>query len=315
MLPFDNKSELQVIIRMPDDSPLEATARGVGAGRPRAGRPAVISVQSYAGTSSPYTFNGLVRHYFLRRAPNLADLQVMLTPKDDRREQSHAIAKRVRAQLTPWRRGSARRFRWSKCRRVRRCCRRWSPRSTVPTPRGGSSWHKPSAGRSRRRRASWTSTGTSNRRVRNGGWTSMTRRSRPPASQPPTCGVVRMAGAGAPAGLLHDPNAREPVPIVLRLPREQRGSLDALRSLRIGDPSVAVGELTRRGPDGRSRQHLSQEPAAGDLRDRRRGGRRGEPGLRDPADEPRARRDVRCRRATGSRSSTRSSRSTARSTR
>ncbi len=63
--------------------------------------PAVTSVQSYAGTSSPYTFNGLVRHYFLRREANLADLQLMLTPKDERREQSHAIAKRMRTQLTP----------------------------------------------------------------------------------------------------------------------------------------------------------------------------------------------------------------------
>ena len=62
---------------------------------------AVTSVQSYTGTSSPYTFNGLVRHYFLRREPNLADLQVMLVHKDDRREQSHAIAKRLRTRLDP----------------------------------------------------------------------------------------------------------------------------------------------------------------------------------------------------------------------
>ena len=57
--------------------------------------------QSYTGTASPYTFNGLVRHYFLRQAPNLADLQVMLVGKDERREQSHTIAKRLRARLDP----------------------------------------------------------------------------------------------------------------------------------------------------------------------------------------------------------------------
>ena len=61
----------------------------------------MTSVQSYTGTASPYTFNGLVRHYFLRREPNLADLQVMLVDKDERREQSHAIAKRLRARLDP----------------------------------------------------------------------------------------------------------------------------------------------------------------------------------------------------------------------
>ena len=95
MLPFDNKSELQVIVHMPEDTPLETTA----ASRPRSPTrrcttTAVTSVQSYTGTSSPYTFNGLVRHYFLRRQPNLADLQVMLVDKDERNEQSHAIAKR-----------------------------------------------------------------------------------------------------------------------------------------------------------------------------------------------------------------------------
>src|ERR1019366_4047574 len=88
--------------RMPDDSPLEGTANVASALADLAlADAAVTSVQSYTGTSSPYTFNGLVRHYFLRRNPNLADLQLMLTPKDDRREQSHAIAKRIRAQLTP----------------------------------------------------------------------------------------------------------------------------------------------------------------------------------------------------------------------
>ncbi len=79
MLPFDNKSELQVIVHMPENTPLETTA-GVAATLAdevlRDG--AVTSVQTYTGASSPYTFNGLVRHYFLRRQPNLADLQVML---------------------------------------------------------------------------------------------------------------------------------------------------------------------------------------------------------------------------------------------
>src|SRR4029453_1054440 len=61
----------------------------------------VTDVQTYVGTASPYNFNGLVRHYFLRRAPHLADLQVNLVGKDERSEQSHDIAKRVRTALQP----------------------------------------------------------------------------------------------------------------------------------------------------------------------------------------------------------------------
>src|SRR6185295_7763724 len=101
MLPFDNKSELQVVIRMPDDTSLEATASVASALAGLAlADPAVTSVQSYAGTASPYTFNGLVRHYFLRREPNLADLQLMLVDQYTR-PQSHEIAKRIRVRLNP----------------------------------------------------------------------------------------------------------------------------------------------------------------------------------------------------------------------
>ena len=85
MLPFDNKSELQVMVRLPDDTPLEATAGAAAALADEAlDDEAVTSVQSYTGAASPYTFNGLVRHYFLRRQANLADLQIVLAPKDER---------------------------------------------------------------------------------------------------------------------------------------------------------------------------------------------------------------------------------------
>ena len=109
MLPFDNKSELQVVVHMTEGTPLETTAAVADALAAEALKDhAVTSVQSYTGTSSPYTFNGLVRHYFLRREPNLADLQLMLTPKDDRSEQSHDIAKRIRNTLAPTARALAR---------------------------------------------------------------------------------------------------------------------------------------------------------------------------------------------------------------
>jgi multidrug efflux pump subunit AcrB len=100
MLPFDNKSEFQIIIDMPAGSTLEETAavtREIG-GYIRT-VPEVINYQMYAGTASPYNFNGLVRHYFLRRGPHEADIQVNLKPKGERKAQSHDIAKRVRPKI------------------------------------------------------------------------------------------------------------------------------------------------------------------------------------------------------------------------
>jgi multidrug efflux pump subunit AcrB len=100
MLPFDNKSELQVIINMPDGTPLEQTARVAQAlGEELARQPDVLNYQTYTGTSGPYNFNGLVRHYYIRRQPNQADIQVNLLPAEKRSAQSHVIAKRLRPMM------------------------------------------------------------------------------------------------------------------------------------------------------------------------------------------------------------------------
>ena len=100
MLPFDNKSELQVIINLPEGTPLEQTLRVTQAmGDALTRQPGVLNVQEYAGTSGPFNFNGLVRHYYMRRQPNQADIQVNLLPAKDRSEQSHAIARRLRPVL------------------------------------------------------------------------------------------------------------------------------------------------------------------------------------------------------------------------
>ena len=100
MLPFDNKSELQVVINMPDGTPLEQTARVAQAlGEELARQPDVLNYQAYTGTSGPYNFNGLVRHYYMRRKSNQADIQVNLLPAGQRSQQSHAIAKRLRPLL------------------------------------------------------------------------------------------------------------------------------------------------------------------------------------------------------------------------
>jgi len=100
MLPFDNKSEFQIILNMPEGSSLERTAQAAReiAAAVRV-EPEVTDYQVYVGVASPFNFNGLVRHYFLRRGPHVADLQVNLLSKHDRKAQSHDIAKRVRPQV------------------------------------------------------------------------------------------------------------------------------------------------------------------------------------------------------------------------
>ncbi len=100
MLPFDNKSEFQVILNMPEGSTLEHTTRVALEMAEVVGRePEVVDYQIYAGTASPYNFNGLVRHYFMRSGPTVADIQVNLKPKGERDRQSHDIAKRVRPAI------------------------------------------------------------------------------------------------------------------------------------------------------------------------------------------------------------------------
>jgi multidrug efflux pump subunit AcrB len=102
MLPFDNKSEFQVIIDMPNGTTLEETARATDAlARAALDQPEVVNLQSYVGTASPFNFNGLVRHYYLRQGPNVADLQINLLGKSDRKLQSHEIAKQMRQRLLP----------------------------------------------------------------------------------------------------------------------------------------------------------------------------------------------------------------------
>jgi multidrug efflux pump subunit AcrB len=102
MLPFDNKSEFQVMVDMPDGTTLEQTAMVTREIARRIARePEVINYVVYAGTAGPYNFNGLVRHYFLRQGPNEADIQVNMRAKGERSAQSHDIAKRVRLAIQP----------------------------------------------------------------------------------------------------------------------------------------------------------------------------------------------------------------------
>ncbi len=101
MLPFDNKSEFQVMIDHDEGTPLQVTLEtATRMARALADRSDVRDIEIYAGTAAPYNFNGLVRHYFLRRMPHGADLQVNLADKLERALQSHDLAKLVRPMLT-----------------------------------------------------------------------------------------------------------------------------------------------------------------------------------------------------------------------
>ncbi len=100
MLPFDNKSEFQVLVDMPEGTTLEDTARVVKAITNYLSTvPEVTDFEAYVGTASPFDFNGLIRHYFLRRGSNVADIRVNLIDKHERERQSHDIAKEERDKI------------------------------------------------------------------------------------------------------------------------------------------------------------------------------------------------------------------------
>ena len=100
MLPFDNKSEIQLVVDMPEGTTLEETARVTQAlTRHVRTIPEVRDYQAYVGTASPFNFSGLVRHYYLRELPHEADIQINLIAKHERNAQSHEIAQRIRPSV------------------------------------------------------------------------------------------------------------------------------------------------------------------------------------------------------------------------
>ena len=247
MMPFDNKSEFQVVIDMPEGTALETTARVAAALASAALDDETVSnVQQYVGVSAPYNFNGLVRHYFLRRAPYLADLQVNLVPKGERSAQSHEVAGRMRERLVP----IAKQF--------------GATIQVAEVPPGPpvlqtlvAEVYGPDPARRMAVAAQIKSIFEQTAGVVDADWYVESPRAKitlavdgekaaavglSPAA---VAAVVRMAGSGESAGLLHDERAREDVPIVIRLPRDDR-SLEALQSIRLGGiRPVAVGELTK----------------------------------------------------------------------
>ena len=250
MLPFDNKSEFQVIIDMPEGTALEETAR-VAAELAAVVRkqPEVVNLQTYSGVASPYNFNGLVRHYFLRRGPNVADIQVNLVGKSMRKLQSHDIAKRVREQLTPVAQRFGARIKVAEVPPGPPVLETMVAEVYGPTQRG-----RIEVARQIRNIFEKTPGVVDvNGYVEDDQMKYSIRLDREKAAlngitEEDAARVLRLAGAGDSAGLLHASDEKEDVPIMVRLARAARSDLDRLKSLRLrgrGGSLVALGEIAR----------------------------------------------------------------------
>jgi multidrug efflux pump subunit AcrB len=250
MLPFDNKSELDVVINMPEDASLERTAalaREIAAAV-RA-EPEVIDYQVYVGTASPFTFNGLVRHYDMRVGAAVADVQINLLPKGERAAQSHDVARRIRPL-------------------VAKLAARYGARTAiVEVPPGPpvlqtlvAELYGPSTAVREQLAAKVKAIFEHTPGVVDVDWYVE-------AAHPKTRFVVdkekaalhgidpasiattlEVALGGAPAGLVHLPLEREDVRVVVDVPRAQASSIEDLRSLRVraaGGAMVPLGELVQ----------------------------------------------------------------------
>jgi multidrug efflux pump subunit AcrB len=269
MLPYDNKSELQVVIDMPEGSTLEKTAAVARSLAARARElPEVTDIQVYAGTSAPFNFNGLVRHYFLRRGPEVADLQVNLEPKHHRDRASHPFAKALREALAPVAAGSGANVKVTE---------------VPPGPPVLSTMVAEIYGPELSRRVELA------RQVREifestpgivdvDWWVEEAgprldlevdrqKLARAGITPEEVVRTVRLALAGAEVGLLHDERAREPVPLVLRLERAQRSGADGLMAVHLHGTDgrmVPIRELVRPQPAARERfvYHKNLQPVS-----------------------------------------------------
>jgi multidrug efflux pump subunit AcrB len=248
MLPFDNKSEFQVIIDMPEGTTLEETTRvGQALGRYLADQPEVVNYQIYAGTAGPYNFNGLVRHYFLRRGPHEADIQVNLLPRHERDAQSHEIARRLRPELQEiaWRYGAN-----IKVAEV-------PPGPPVLQTLVAEVYGPDYAGQvelaGRIRKIFEETPGVvdvdwyvEDPQVKYEMKVNLDKAALHGISAAEVTRTLEIALRGGTAGLLHRPESREDVPIQVRLARAERSGIEDLKRLRLPTPTggqVSLGEV------------------------------------------------------------------------
>lgn len=250
MLPFDNKSELQIVIDMPEDATLEETARAARAlGEHLRAVPEVAHFQTYVGTASPYNFNGLVRHYFLRSGANVADIQANFLSRHDRKEQSHDIAKRIRPGLQEI---AARH-------RARIKIAEIPPGPPVLSTLVAEVYGPAESGRVEVARqikevfettpgvvdVDWYVEDDRKKLVFE---VDRTKAALSGVDAGSVAESLRTAVSGASAGLMHLDEAKEPVEIFLRMPYEERRDISALKSIGVPSASgalVPLSELVR----------------------------------------------------------------------
>jgi multidrug efflux pump subunit AcrB len=250
MLPFDNKSEFQVIVDMPNGTTLEETARAANVlARATLDQREVVNLQTYVGTASPFNFNGLVRHYYLRGGSNVADIQVNLQPKKDRKLQSHEIAKQLRQRLVPIAERYGARIKVAEV----------PPGPPVLQTLVAEVYGPQQDGRlriARQIRNLWKRTDG----VVDVDWyveddqpkyrlaVDQEKAALNGVSEDDIARTMQIASAGYPAGLLHAAAEKEDVPLNIRLDRATRSDLDGIRNLKVAGRNgrlVALRELVR----------------------------------------------------------------------
>jgi len=233
MLPFDNKSEFQVVVEMPAGTPLEDTAATLHElGAFLAQQPEVLDLQGYAGTASPITFNGLVRQYYLRAEAEQGDLQVNLVDKHHRDDKSHVIAQRLRPELEQIGKKHGARIKVVEV----------PPGPPVMSPLVAEVYGPDEAGRQQLALRIAKAFGETADIV--GIDTSLkvdapraylrVRRQRAESLGIPVAAVAQTVAAalsGADAAYLHDAQSKYPVPVRLQLPRESQVGLDTVLAL------------------------------------------------------------------------------------
>ncbi len=249
MLPFDNKSEFQVMVDMPNGTTLEQTTRvaqelGQYLGR----QPEVENYQIYAGTSGPYNFNGLVRHYFLRHGANQADIQVNLQNRHERSAQSHDIAKRLRPGLVEI--GN----RYGARLKVAEVPPGPPVLQTLVAEVYGPDYQQQIAMAKQIKHIFQTTPGVvdvdwyvEDPQIKYDLKVDLDKAALHGVSAADVSRTLAIGLDGANAGLLHTPDSREDVPIRVQLSRADRSSIASLQSLHlpsIGGGQVSIGELT-----------------------------------------------------------------------
>jgi multidrug efflux pump subunit AcrB len=245
MLPFDNKSEFQVIVDLPDGTPLEETARVVKALAAEVlHQPEVINVQTYAGTASPYNFNGLVRHYYLRTGANVADIQVNLRGKHERDKQSHDIAKAVRARLQPIATRSGARIKVAEVPPGPPVLQTLVAEVYGPTQQGQLNMARQIRDIFRRTEGvvdiDWY---VEDDRPKQRFAIDTQKAALNGITEDDIARTMRIASAGETAGLLHVDAAKEDIPIRVRLARTSRSDMDQLQSLKVQGRTGALVPL------------------------------------------------------------------------